>query len=87
MSTIEKRINKFYQKPIPNNITFEDAEAVASYFGCTIKTGGKHGIKVAYTPLGIVIPIPKHGKYIQEAYVKQLKDLFEIIREEDSHEI
>ena len=33
MSTIEKRIKKFYKKPIPNDITFEDVEALASYFG------------------------------------------------------
>ncbi len=83
MSTIEKRIQKFYQKPIPNNITFADVQALASHYGCEVQTGyGKHGVKIVYKPLGTIIPIPIHGKYIKEAYVKQLKDLFDSIQEE-----
>lgn len=82
MSTIEKRIKKFYRKPIPNDITFDDVETLAYYYGCIIKTGGKHGIKVAHVPSGTVIPIPRHGKNVEEAYIKQLKDLFDSIKEE-----
>ena len=32
--------------------------------------------KVVDIPSGTVIPIPMHGKYVQEAYIKELKDLF-----------
>ncbi len=79
MSKIEKRIEKFYERPIPNNITFEDVETVSTHFGCIIKAGGNH-MKVVYKPLGIVIPIPRHGKYVEEAYIKQLKNLFDLIQ-------
>lgn len=82
MSTIEKRIAKFYRKPIPNDITFEDVEALASYFGCQIVTGGNHSKKVVHIPSGTVIPIPIHGKTIKEAYVKELKKLFDTIKED-----
>lgn len=82
MSTLEKRIKKFYRKPIPNDITFDDIEALASYFGCQIIAGGKHSKKVVHVPSGTVIPIPMHGKNIGEAYVKQLKILFDSIKED-----
>lgn len=87
MSTIEKRLEKFYQKPIPNDITFADVEALASYFGCEIKAGGKHSKKVVHRPSGTVIPIPMHGKCIGEAYVGELKELFDVIKENRDNEI
>ena len=34
---------------------------------------------VIYPEKGVVIPIPKHGKTVGEAYIKQLKNLFDII--------
>jgi len=80
MSTIEKRINKFYQKPIPNDITFDDIKVLAAHFGCEIETGGRHSQKVVHRPSGTIIPIPIHDKNIKEAYVKELKDLFDQIR-------
>ena len=83
MSTIEKRIAKFYRKPIPNDITLEDVEALARHYGCTVLSGGRHGTKIAHIPSGTVIPIPIHGKTIGEAYVKQLKLLFDSIKEEE----
>ncbi|MCM1267598.1 MAG: hypothetical protein NC302_06805 [Bacteroidales bacterium] len=86
MTTIDKRIEKFYRKPIPNDITFSDVEALAHYYGCEIKTGGNHSKKVVHRPSGTVIPIPIHDKCIGEAYVKELKDLFDSIKE-DSNEI
>lgn len=80
MSTIQKRIDKFYRKPIPNDITFEDVRVLAIYFGCEVITGGNHSQKVVHRPSGTVIPIPMHGKHIGEAYVKELKDLFNRIK-------
>ena len=81
MSKIGTRIKKFYRKPIPKDITIRDVEVLAVYFGCVIRTGGNHGIKVVHILSGTVIPIPIHGKNIQECYVKQLKKLFDKIKE------
>ena len=81
MSSIEKRIAKFYATPVPNNITFADVEALANYYGCIIKTGGNHSKRVVHKESGTVIPIPMHGKYIGEAYVTELKELFDNIKE------
>lgn len=80
MSTVEKRLQKFYRKLIPNDITFEDVDALASYFGCIIISGGKHSKKVVHKPSGTVIPIPMHGSIIKEAYMKELKSLFDSIK-------
>lgn len=82
MSTIKKRIEKFYRKPIPNDISFEDVEVIAEYYGCIVVTGGNHSKKIVHKESGTVIPIPIHGKYIKEAYVKELKELFDKIRRE-----
>ena len=76
MSTLEKLKAKFNEKPIPNDITFDEVERLANAFGCRIVSGGKHSKKVVDIPNGTVIPIPMHGKYVQEAYIKELKDLF-----------
>ena len=76
MSTIQKLIDKLNEKPIPNNIVFEDLERVATYYGCKILSGGKHSKKIVDVTSGTVIPIPMHGKYVKEAYIKEAKDLF-----------
>lgn len=82
LSKIEKLLEKFYRKPIPNDITYEEVERLASYFGCIVrKSGGRHSFKVAYPKEGIIIPIPVHGNVVKEAYIKQLKDLFDLIKE------
>ena len=51
-------------------------ERLANAFGCRVVSGGKHSKKVVDVPSGTVSPIPMHGKYVQEAYIKELKDLF-----------
>lgn len=76
MSTLEKLKAKFNEKPIPNDITFDEVERLANAYGCRVISGGKHSKKIADVPSGTVIPIPMHGKYVQEAYIKELKDLF-----------
>jgi len=84
LSKIEKLRDKFYKKPIPNDITFDDVVTLAESYGCIIKSGGNH-TKVVYDnkELGLyrVIPVPKHGKTIGEVYVKELKELFDAIEE------
>ena len=69
MSAIQKRLDKFYRKPIPNDITFEEVEAIAKYFGCDVITGDNHSKKIVHRPTGTVIPIPIHGKCVKEAYI------------------
>lgn len=76
MSTLEKLKNKFNEKPIPNDISFDEVERLAKAYGCGIASGGKHSKKVFDVTSGTVIPIPMHGKYVQEAYIKELKELF-----------
>lgn len=80
MSQREKAWRHFNSKPTPNDITFEEVETLAESFGCTVKYGGKHP-KVVHKPSGTVIPVPRHGKYIGEAYINQLKALFCSIQE------
>ena len=67
MSTIEKLKAKFNEKPIPNNISFDEVERLAKAYGCGVVSGGKHSKKVVDVPSGTVIPIPIHAKYVQEA--------------------
>ena len=81
MSTIQKRISKLNKLPVPNDMTFEDIEAIAKHYNCVVLTGGKHGFKIAYIPWGIIIPIPHHGNNVEEAYIVQLKELFLKIEE------
>ena len=78
MSQLQKLKDKFYSKPIRNDITFAEVETLAKAYGCLIKARGKH-MAVIYPEKGVVIPIPKHGKTVGEAYIKQLKNLFDII--------
>lgn len=86
MSTIEKLIEKFNKKPIPNNITFDEVERLAKAYNCSIVSGGKHSKKVVDVESGTVIPIPMHGKYVQEAYIKELKDLLVVIEQRNRKE-
>ncbi len=81
MSKIEKAIQKFYKKPIPNDITFAEMERVAKHFGCIVNNkGGRHSYRVVHLESGTVIPIPVHGSTVEEAYIKQLKGLFDMIK-------
>ncbi|MBQ3077670.1 MAG: hypothetical protein IJC43_07410 [Clostridia bacterium] len=79
MSQIEKLKRKFFKKPIPTDMTFDEIEKLATYYGCVVKRGGKHPFHVMHPPSGRVIPIPTHGKTVGESYVKQLKQLFDEI--------
>ena len=81
MSTLEKLKAKFHEKPIPNDITFDEVERLANAYGCRVIAGGKHSKKIVDVPSGTVIPVPMHGKFVQEAYIKELKDLFAEIEE------
>lgn len=45
MSTLEKLREKFKEKPIPNNISFDEVERLAKYYGCGVVSGGKHSKK------------------------------------------
>lgn len=76
MSTLDKLKARFEAKPIPNDISFDEVERLSRAYGCSVVSGGKHSKKIVDVPSGTVIPIPMHGKYVQEAYIKELKILF-----------
>lgn len=76
MSTLDKLKARFDAKPIPNDISFDEVERLSLSYGCKVISGGKHSKKIVDVPSGTVIPIPMHGKYVQEAYIKELKVLF-----------
>lgn len=82
MSRKDKLLNKLYSKPVPNDMTFREIEIIMERYGCEIKPGGNH-MRVVYKKLGAVIPIPKHGKCVGEAYVVQLKKLLDAIEEKE----
>ena len=82
MSRIQKLKDKFNRKPIPNDIRIDEAISLAKWYGCDIATGGNHQIRIVYKPKGKVIPIPQHGDTVKEAYIKQLKQLFDEIERE-----
>lgn len=84
MATIDKIIAKFFKKPIPNDITFEEIETLFTHVGCKIRYGGRHP-QVVHAPSGTVIPVPRHKKSVDEAYIKQLKSLLQDILTEENN--
>lgn len=83
MSKFEKAYQRFCRKPIPNDISFDEIETIARHFDCIVLSGGKHSKKIAHRKSGTIIPIPMHGKTVGEAYIKELKELFERISQEE----
>lgn len=79
MSTIDKLKDRFYSKPVRNDMSYDEVIRLAEYYGCKIHSGGNHPIKIIDVESGTVIPIPRHGKYVKEAYITELKKLFNTI--------
>ncbi len=79
MSTIEKLKKKFFEKPVRNDLTVDEVVRLARAYGCTVLTGGNHQIRIVHKPTGRVIPVPSHGKTVKEAYVMELRELFDEI--------
>ena len=79
MSQIDKLIAKFREKPTRNDITYAEVRRIATHYGCDVKSGGKHPIIVVSKKPVKIIPIPGHGKFVKEAYITELKKLFEEI--------
>lgn len=77
-SKIQKLIEKFYERPLRNDLTFNEIQKISEHYGCKVISGGNH-MKVAHIPSGTIIPIPRHGNCVKEAYIKQLCDLFDSI--------
>lgn len=42
MSQIDKLVKKFYEKPVRNDITYDELEKIAAHYGCSIKAGGEN---------------------------------------------
>lgn len=81
MSTIEKALDRLYRKPIPNDIRVSEVVRIAEWYGCEIRSGGNHQMKIVHKPTGTVIPIPQHSDTVKEAYIKELKALIDRIKE------
>ncbi len=79
MSTIEKLKKKFFEKPIRNDMTVNEVLRLARAYGCEVITGGNHQIRIVHRISGRVIPLPRHGNTVKEAYILELKELFEEI--------
>ena len=62
MSTIEKLKAKFNEKPIPNNISFDEVERLAKAYGCGVVqiTASDMGV-LLYSDYGFV----KNGNFMQ----------------------
>lgn len=83
MSQIQKLIAKFNRVPAPNDITYEEMEAVVRHYGCQIeKSAGRHSYHVIFPTLRLSVPIPVHGKCVKRAYIYQLKELIARAEEE-----
>ena len=79
VSTIGKLRKKFYEKPVRNDMTIDEIIRLAEAYGCEIRTGGNHQIRIVHKPTGRVIPLPRHGKLVKEAYIMELRELFDEI--------
>ena len=79
MSQIDKLRKKFYSKPVRNDMTYDEIIKLADYYNCKDISGGTHPIKIVDKESGTVIPIPRHGSCVKEAYIAQLRELFDTI--------
>lgn len=76
MSTIEKLKRKLYEKPVRNDMKVDEVIRIAKSYGCEILTGGNHQIRIVHRETGRIIPLPRHGNTVKEAYIVELKELF-----------
>ena len=86
MGRIEKLLNKLYRKPVPNDMRIDEIIRIVTSYGCITDSGGKHQLKIIHRPTGTVIPIPKHGDTVAEAYIKEIKALLDEITSEEETE-
>lgn len=84
MPTVKKLIRLIKEKPTRNDITKDDLIRVAEYYGFTVKTGGNHQIAICSDYHKRPIPIPDHGKFVKEAYVRLVAELIEEIESDPS---
>lgn len=82
MSKDEKLINKFLEKPVRTDITFDEVRKLATIIDAEIVAGGKHSFHFVYRKNNTVIPIPVHGKEVGAAYVNQISKVIESYKKE-----
>jgi 23S rRNA-/tRNA-specific pseudouridylate synthase len=75
MSKRDKLREKFFEKPVRNDITVNEVIRLSKAYGCVILTGGNHQIRICHQATGTIIPIPHHGDTVKEAYIAELKTL------------
>lgn len=81
MSQFEKAWEKLNRKPTPTDITFSELKCIAEKFGFEVEKRGKH-VKLRHRESGIKIPIPIHGKTVGFAYIEQVKEAINKIKED-----
>lgn len=82
MSKEEKLINKFLEKPVRTDITFDEVKKLAKIIDAEILVGGKHSFHFVYKNTNTLIPIPVHGKTVGAAYVNQITKVIESYKKE-----
>ncbi len=60
-------------------MTIDEVTRLAKAYGCEILTGGNHQIRIVHRGTGRIIPLPRHGNTVKEAYIVELKELFDEI--------
>lgn len=75
MSTFQKALDKFLERPARNDLTFQDAKAVLSGFGFTMQE--REGSRVAFVKKGeqpISLHKPHPGNELKVYLVKQIQE-------------
>ena len=60
-------------------MTIDEVIRLSKYYGCEVLTGGNHQVRIVHRESGRLIPIPCHGKNVKEAYIMELRELFDEI--------
>jgi hypothetical protein len=67
-------------------MTLNEVIRLAGFYGCEVLTGGNHQIRIVHKESGRVIPLPRHGNTVKEAYVMELRELIEEIEAKSGDE-
>ncbi len=76
MSSIDKLRKRLYSSPTPKDLTLDEILRLAKYYNCYVRTGGNHQKTIVSKATGMIVPLPQHDKEVKQAYVRQLRELF-----------
>ena len=86
MSKIKKLRERIFEKPVRKDITIFEVIRLAKAYGCNALTGGNHQIRICHPQTGTIIPIPRHGTTVKEAYIFEIQALILEIESADKEE-